>query len=256
MLANITYDPSAPHHIQTFPVLPEVVELGVDVGIVIFKIESNWGADFTCLYRVSPITLTDCLLRDMNADAPLGQGARRAIAAGTGIITRRVSLTPCSAVVAQDAMSEHLCIDRSERVVRETIGPWDTCICISNMVLVPSGRKSTRHDRLRVVEGVRIPAWRDGVSCPFATNVGLAYWRDLRWARLFTAGHCMEYPRRTSPPFRSGLAVVDICDWPDPYVGPPMIRALRPQGWADRNGTWAGQSPGCSSGGRWWHITE
>lgn len=52
LLANITYDPSAPHHIQTFPVLPEVVELGVDLGIVIFKIESNWGADFTCLYRV------------------------------------------------------------------------------------------------------------------------------------------------------------------------------------------------------------
>lgn len=52
LLANITYDPSAPHHIQTFPVLPEVAELGIDVGIVIFKIESNWGADFTCLYRV------------------------------------------------------------------------------------------------------------------------------------------------------------------------------------------------------------
>lgn len=53
LLASFTYDPSLPSHIQTFPVASEVVELGIDVGIVIFRVESNWGGDFTCLYRVS-----------------------------------------------------------------------------------------------------------------------------------------------------------------------------------------------------------
>jgi len=53
LLTSFTYDPSAPSHIQTFPVDNEIVEMGLDVGIVIFSVVSNWGGDFTCLYRVS-----------------------------------------------------------------------------------------------------------------------------------------------------------------------------------------------------------
>ena len=53
LLTSFTYDPSAPSHIQTFPVDNEIVEMGLDVGIVIFQVLSNWGGDFTCLYRVS-----------------------------------------------------------------------------------------------------------------------------------------------------------------------------------------------------------
>ncbi|ORX39945.1 UNC-like C-terminal-domain-containing protein [Kockovaella imperatae] len=52
LLGSFTYDPSSPSHIQTFPVEPAVVDLGIDVGIVIFRIQSNWGAEFTCLYRI------------------------------------------------------------------------------------------------------------------------------------------------------------------------------------------------------------
>jgi len=52
LLGSFIYDPSAASHVQTFPVDPEVVELGIDVGVAIFKIDSNWGGDFTCLYRV------------------------------------------------------------------------------------------------------------------------------------------------------------------------------------------------------------
>ena len=53
LLGSFTYDPSSPSHIQTFPVESAVVDLGIDVGIVIFKIQSNWGGEYTCLYRVS-----------------------------------------------------------------------------------------------------------------------------------------------------------------------------------------------------------
>jgi SUN domain-containing protein 1/2 len=52
-LGTFTYDPSAPSHIQTFKVDPAIVDLGVDVGVVIFRVNSNWGGDLTCLYRVS-----------------------------------------------------------------------------------------------------------------------------------------------------------------------------------------------------------
>ena len=40
---------------------PAVIEMGIDMGIVVFKVESNWGGDLTCLYRVSVVcVLTDC----------------------------------------------------------------------------------------------------------------------------------------------------------------------------------------------------
>jgi SUN domain-containing protein 1/2 len=52
LLAIVEYDPSSDNPTQTFPIPPAITELGVDVGIVIFKVESNWGGDLTCLYRV------------------------------------------------------------------------------------------------------------------------------------------------------------------------------------------------------------
>jgi SUN domain-containing protein 1/2 len=52
-LASFSYDVHSPHHIQTFPVLPEIRGLGVDIGVVVLMVKSNWGrADFTCLYRL------------------------------------------------------------------------------------------------------------------------------------------------------------------------------------------------------------
>jgi SUN domain-containing protein 1/2 len=53
LLASVEYDPSADDPTQTFPIPPAIIDLGVDIGIVIFKVESNWGGDLTCLYRVS-----------------------------------------------------------------------------------------------------------------------------------------------------------------------------------------------------------
>ncbi|KII85020.1 hypothetical protein PLICRDRAFT_45126 [Plicaturopsis crispa FD-325 SS-3] len=51
-IANFTYDIHAPQNIQTFPVSPEIRALGVDFGIVVLRVMSNWGRDeFTCLYR-------------------------------------------------------------------------------------------------------------------------------------------------------------------------------------------------------------
>jgi hypothetical protein len=62
LLATVLYDPSAENPTQTFPIPPAIIELGVDVGIVIFKIESNWGGDLTCLYRVSLLSLVRTML--------------------------------------------------------------------------------------------------------------------------------------------------------------------------------------------------
>ncbi|WVQ98779.1 hypothetical protein IAU59_005910 [Kwoniella sp. CBS 9459] len=51
-LGTVTYDPSSFSHIQTFPVPAAIQELDIKVGVVVFKVESNWGGSFTCLYRV------------------------------------------------------------------------------------------------------------------------------------------------------------------------------------------------------------
>lgn len=52
-LAHFSYDIHAPHHVQTFPVSQEIQALGVDVGIVVLMVKSNWGREeFTCLYRM------------------------------------------------------------------------------------------------------------------------------------------------------------------------------------------------------------
>ena len=51
-LAKFTYDIHSPNNVQTFPVIPEIRELGLDFGIVVLRVLNNWGRDdFTCLYR-------------------------------------------------------------------------------------------------------------------------------------------------------------------------------------------------------------
>ncbi|RDB25835.1 Spindle pole body-associated protein sad1 [Hypsizygus marmoreus] len=52
-IANFTYNIYAPKNIQTFPVSQEIRDLGVDFGIVVLRIKSNWGREeYTCLYRL------------------------------------------------------------------------------------------------------------------------------------------------------------------------------------------------------------
>lgn len=51
-LANFTYDVGSTRSVQTFPVDEGIRSLGVDFGIVVLRVLSNWGQrDFTCLYR-------------------------------------------------------------------------------------------------------------------------------------------------------------------------------------------------------------
>ncbi|KZS92329.1 hypothetical protein SISNIDRAFT_486379 [Sistotremastrum niveocremeum HHB9708] len=52
-LASFTYDIKLDSHIQTFLMPPEIQDLQIDFGIVVFRILSNWDDDlYTCLYRV------------------------------------------------------------------------------------------------------------------------------------------------------------------------------------------------------------
>lgn len=51
-LARFAYDIEAPNHVQTFPVDPEVRNLGIDFGVVVLRVLDNWGRkEYTCLYR-------------------------------------------------------------------------------------------------------------------------------------------------------------------------------------------------------------
>lgn len=51
-LAQFTYDVRKDNHIQTFSVPQDIQDLGVDIGIVVLFIKSNWGQpEWTCLYR-------------------------------------------------------------------------------------------------------------------------------------------------------------------------------------------------------------
>jgi len=51
-LAQFTYNVREDNHIQTFSVPQEIQDLGVDIGIVVLTIQSNWGEpEWTCLYR-------------------------------------------------------------------------------------------------------------------------------------------------------------------------------------------------------------
>jgi SUN domain-containing protein 1/2 len=52
-VARMVYDAHAAQNVQTFAADEAYARLGVDVGLVALRIESNWGQDdFTCLYRV------------------------------------------------------------------------------------------------------------------------------------------------------------------------------------------------------------
>ena len=51
-LAVFEYDIHSSSHIQTFPIRPYIVDLGVYFGVVVLEVTSNWGGSTTCLYRV------------------------------------------------------------------------------------------------------------------------------------------------------------------------------------------------------------
>lgn len=53
LLTTFTYEPSDPWFIQTFPIPAKITELGLVTSTVVVRVESNWGSDYTCLYRVS-----------------------------------------------------------------------------------------------------------------------------------------------------------------------------------------------------------
>lgn len=62
-LTRFTYDPMGPSPVQTFPVVPEIIKMGIPVSDVVFAFNSNWGGNLTCIYRVSvpSFGLTDLL---------------------------------------------------------------------------------------------------------------------------------------------------------------------------------------------------
>ncbi|KAI6006084.1 hypothetical protein EDD15DRAFT_2154664 [Pisolithus albus] len=50
-LAHVRYDPlDEANNRQTFPIHPDMHAAGLDFGIVVLEIWSNWGAENTCLY--------------------------------------------------------------------------------------------------------------------------------------------------------------------------------------------------------------
>lgn len=51
-IARFEYDVKRDEEVQTFPVDEEVRALGIDFGVVVLRVKSNWGREFTCLYRV------------------------------------------------------------------------------------------------------------------------------------------------------------------------------------------------------------
>ncbi|PIL36024.1 hypothetical protein GSI_01684 [Ganoderma sinense ZZ0214-1] len=51
-LGSAQYDVHDGPHIQTFPLHPGGVESGIDFGVVVLEVISNWGGNETWLYRV------------------------------------------------------------------------------------------------------------------------------------------------------------------------------------------------------------
>jgi hypothetical protein len=51
-LANIDFDITAPSLRQSFPLYDEVQSWGIDFGVIVFDIRSNWGGDVTSLCSV------------------------------------------------------------------------------------------------------------------------------------------------------------------------------------------------------------
>ena len=50
-IAQFEYDVDAPSAVQTFAVDEDVRKTDMDFGIVVLRVLSNWGQEFTCLYR-------------------------------------------------------------------------------------------------------------------------------------------------------------------------------------------------------------
>ncbi|KAJ7714324.1 hypothetical protein DFH07DRAFT_763084 [Mycena maculata] len=52
-IASFQYDIHLTNNIQTFPIDAGIRSLGIDFGVVVLMVKSNWGRDeYTCLYRV------------------------------------------------------------------------------------------------------------------------------------------------------------------------------------------------------------
>lgn len=51
-LASFEYNIHARSHVQTFSLDPYVERSGMDFGVMVLELLSNWGGDTTCLYRV------------------------------------------------------------------------------------------------------------------------------------------------------------------------------------------------------------
>lgn len=51
-VAKFMYDIHGPLPVQTFPVHQEILGCGLDFGVFVLEVLSNWGSDSTCLYRV------------------------------------------------------------------------------------------------------------------------------------------------------------------------------------------------------------
>jgi hypothetical protein len=60
-LVSFDYSIHAPGHVQTFPLLPSVVNANMDFGVVVLEIMGNWGSSTTCLHgtRVLGVRVVD-----------------------------------------------------------------------------------------------------------------------------------------------------------------------------------------------------
>jgi hypothetical protein len=55
LLSRFQYSPYTSQPIQTFPVHGDIQALNLATENVILRVTSNWGGEYTCLYRVSLI---------------------------------------------------------------------------------------------------------------------------------------------------------------------------------------------------------
>ncbi len=52
LLTKFTYSTASANHIQTFPISTDVQALNLFTHSVVVRFRSNWGAGYTCIYRV------------------------------------------------------------------------------------------------------------------------------------------------------------------------------------------------------------
>ncbi len=67
-LATFEYDIYADSHVQTFPIYTPVVRSGIDVGLVVLDVVSNWGSNTTslCRLRVHGTLSSSCAVLSLN----------------------------------------------------------------------------------------------------------------------------------------------------------------------------------------------